>query len=248
MERIKDTSSIKKGDYLKVISNQPAYHLCTCYGGLDVEKEDIKAEELICIVNSVIDEKTLYVTTLLPHEGSNFVADISEIIGKLSPESLPEKTRDFKCIYPGYVYSPSESVGADPEEMAAMAIQAIFPDKEIGCIVVKERGYFSMDALLDNIEYALDIVDRESERYPYLREKGASLAGWVSRQRFKRYDEVIAGVDDYRWLIAVARDRSEVIICPDINERTRFARSLGPEYLEAERAVSRFRDECLEGM
>ena len=80
------------------------------------------------------------------------------------------------------------------------------------------------------------------------REKGASLAGWVSRQRFKRYDEVIAGVDDYRWLIAVARDRSEVIICPDINERTKFARSLGPEYLEAERAVNKFRNECLEVM
>ena len=112
----------------------------------------------------------------------------------------------------------------------------------------KIKDTSSMDALLDNIEYALDIVDRESERYPHLREKGASLAGWVSRQRFKRYDEVIAGVDDYRWLIAIARDRSEAIICPDINERTRFARSLGPEYLEAERAVSRFRDECLEAM
>ena len=37
----------------------------------------------------------------------------------------------------------------------------------------------------------------------------------------------------YNWFIAISKDRKEVIICPDIKERTQFARSLGPEYIYA---------------
>lgn len=93
MKKIKDTSTIRKGDYLKVLSNQPAYHICTCYGGMDIRKEDVEPEELTCIVNSVIDERTCYVTTLLPHEGSNFIADISEI----TSDALIDSHRFINC-------------------------------------------------------------------------------------------------------------------------------------------------------
>lgn len=52
----------------------------------------------------------------------------------------------------------------------------------------------------------------------------------------------------YNWFIAISKDRKEVIICPDIKERTQFARSLGPEYIYAEDAVDHFRSECYQAM
>ena len=52
----------------------------------------------------------------------------------------------------------------------------------------------------------------------------------------------------YNWFIAISKDRKEVIICPDIKERTQFARSLGPEYIYAEDAVNHFRSECYQAM
>lgn len=135
MEKIQDTSIIRKGDYLKVLSNQPAYHFCTCYGGMDIRKEDVEPEELTCIVNSVIDERTCYVTTLLPHEGSNFIADISEIIGQVAPESLPERARNFKhadwLTPPSYVYYPQSMSGNSPVRLARKAVRELFPDKQI---------------------------------------------------------------------------------------------------------------------
>lgn len=266
MEKIQDTSSIRKGDYLKVLSNQPAYHLCTCYGGMDIRKEDVKPEELTCIVNSVIDERTCYVTTLLPHEGSNFIADISEIIGQVAPESLPEKTRNFKhadwLTPPSYVYYPQSLSGNSPVRLARKAVRELFPDKQIVSATKRKTSLFSTEMMLSQIEFALSHIDKNCESYATLHDRSIELSEWIKQQRFKQYDSVeieIQGEEEpaeefdnlrltpvYNWLIAISKDRKEVIICPDIKERTQFARSLGPEYIEAEEAVDLFASRCFD--
>ena len=283
MEKIQDTSIIRKGDYLKVLSNQPAYHFCTCYGGMDIRKEDVEPEELTCIVNSVIDERTCYVTTLLPHEGSNFIADISEIIGQVAPESLPERARNFKhadwLTPPSYVYYPQSMSGNSPVRLARKAVRELFPGKQIVSATKRKTSLFSTEMMLSQIEFALNLVDKGCESYAALHDKSIELSEWIKQQRFKQYDSVEIGIKGeeepaeefmresykelgmtdeefenlrltpvYNWFIAISKDRKEVIICPDIKERTQFARSLGPEYIYAEDAVDHFRSECYQAM
>ena len=72
----------------------------------------------------------------------------------------------------------------------------------------------------------------------------------VPTARFKEYFTIKVGIstadDSYYIIVAVSKEFDEVCILRDINDRSNFFRSLGPEFVDLSHAVDHYRDKVLE--
>ena len=177
-EHIVSTAGLKAGDYVKVLSNQPAYHLCSCYGGMDIRREDIEPQEFVAIINTVIDEQSCYVTTVRP-SGHNFIAGTDELVCRINPGKLSSEEREIRP--PEYMQAVNQYVNTHAiegnrrdkcEEIARKAVESLFPDADIRSVQMQKRSWFRTK---DIIATADDLFRNYGEPEGISQEKQARL-------------------------------------------------------------------------
>lgn len=247
-------SSLAEGDYVKVLSNKPAFHLLSCYGGMDLTPEEVKPDEMICIVNYVIDGTCCYVTTVSPRPGSNFVACSDEVICRVDSETLTEEQRKVRLheAYTAVNGFDSDTVPVAEDtygkcvEVATRAIKVLFPEVEPKAVTVESQSGFSHLGQIGRLDFFLNGIAavKGEERRAELAALYDEISEYVCERKFRNFYEVRAEVDGSGWMIPVSYDFRKAFVCRDINERTRFSRYLGGEYMDALHAVDHFMEEC----
>ena len=89
-------SKYNKGDYIKIMTNQPAFHLNEMFGYNDLEESDFEKSEYTAFIKSVIDERTYLVMTVRPNKGFRCIVDIADINGPVPKCELTQKELDVK--------------------------------------------------------------------------------------------------------------------------------------------------------
>lgn len=261
-EHFDSTSTLHEGDYVKVFSKQPSYHFCRCCGDKDIKLKDIDPEEYIAVINTVIDGRCCYVTTVRP-SGYNFIADLDEMVCKVAPEELSEAEKGFhldEYLTTGNRYVNAEDVRGSIrhkcEVIARKAVESLFPDADIDEVKLQETSWFRTKDIIENVDMLFNefgAKNRTAEKRVLLEDMHKDFVRGTLMCRFKQYYTVYVGIkmpEEQRnitvfWLVPVAMDFSDAYVLTDIEERNHFFRSLGPEFIDMEDALDSFRRECL---
>lgn len=247
-------TTLKEGDYIKVISNKPTSIALSYCGGMDTDPEDVSPEEVVCIVNYAIDGRCCHVTTVSPLGGISFVADSEEVTGLVDPDSLTDDERMVR-LCERYSAVNCFDNDAEPEaedtigkcmHVAGKAVKASFPQVVVQEMEVMGESSFSHLGMVRSLDFFLNGIAamkprKDLEKLRTLRDE---VAEYVSGRRFRDFYEVRALVDGACWMIPVSYDFRKAFVCRDRDERTRFSMYLGGEYQDASLSVDRFMDEC----
>lgn len=249
-----DMTTLHEGDYVKVLSNKPAFHILTCHGGIDIKKEEVEPEEMVCIVNYVIDGTCCYVTTVSPNPGSSFVACQDEVFCKVDPMTLTEEQRKVRLPEPFTAVNgfdndriPEAAEAYDKcIEVATKAVKALFPEAGLIDVIVMGKSTFSHRGLIDCMDFFLKGIaaGRSEERKAELTQMYEEIREYVIGRKFRDFYEARVLIGESYWMIPVSYDFRKAFVCRDFDERTRFWRYLGGEYQDAANAVDHFTEEC----
>ena len=256
--------SYKKNDILIFMTNEPQAHVCEMFGyGTTLKKEEIEKEPYYGFVKSVISAKEgIYLMqTLKPREGCICVTETADIIrlvdkNELSEEERERKTR--KCMEAPNVYMPANNADysalTEQEHCVALvkeAMQRLFPEITIDEFKFNS-DWFSHSQFVSTLDYFDTYMERIKDaaiKDKLVRMKDEILKH-VPTARFKEYFTVNVGISTadgtYYIIVAVSKEFDEVCVLRDINERSNFFRSLGPEFVDLSHAVDHYRDKVLE--
>ena len=250
----------KKGDYITVKTNQPDIHFIEMFGhGLSTE--NIEPSEYVAKIRNVIDDDN-YLIFIVHPTTYRCVVSGSEIIRKMSDKELSKKIRKIEdrieFLAPN-VYDNHEEIKGDTIEekcieLSKKAMKSLFPEYK-----TTEYELISSELTKKDLLECVDILIKmnRNKKEPFvtqLNKKRDYFNEMLQHLRFKEYYTIRVGVEDekdsnstnYLYLFVDTRFE-EVVITRDIQERTRFIRSVGPEYDSIGNYISDFRHEVLTG-
>ena len=233
----------KKGSYIAFMTKQPEVHLNEMFGYNDLTEKDFKESEHIGFIMSVLDDNTYIAVTVRPLKCFECIITESDILHSVDESELTEEEKDVKALVgfklPNVYYPQSKVQGETPkekcEQLAKDALCSLFPEEMIANVKFEESEYLKSDLLsgLQNLFKLFKIKDRDSE----LEKACNEFEKILKDSSFKEHYSVIAGVYDHtdkrsihNYLVAIDMDFEEVTIMRNIEERTQFYRSLGPDY------------------
>lgn len=256
----KDMEKIKKGDYLVIRTNEPIIGFIERFGyGMDVD--DVEPEDFIARVLEVIDKENYLV--YIASVGYRCVIGSSEIVSFAEEEQLTEDDkREFKPLFsfltePKYVYTnegevPGNSIAEKCDYLARKAMAELFPESKIVSSSFDESDFIKADLLSKVDSLMKEEFYEDKEFFESLKKKRDYFAEMLQHLRFKEYYTITIGVQDeedgnaitYR-MVVVDTNFEQVVITTDIDERTKFFNSLGPDY---DSAYNFYRDFIMEAM
>ena len=250
----------KKGDYIAVMTNQPDIHLIEMFGhGLSTD--NIEPSEYVAKIKSVIDDDN-YLIFIVHPTTYRCVVSGSEIIRKMSDNELSQKIRKIEdrieFLAPNVFDNHEEIKGSTTEEkcivLSKKAMKSLFPEYK-----TTEFEQISSDFTKKDLLECVDLLVKmnRNKKEPFvtkLNKKRDYFNEMLPHLRFKEYYTIRVGVEDekdsnatnYLYLFVDTRFE-EVVITRNIQERTRFFRSVGPEYDSIDNYISDFRSEVLTG-
>lgn len=250
----------KQGDYVEFMTRQPAAHVMVMFGGGAVPPEEIEEERYVGRIKSVIGGGEAYlIISLQPLQGFYCVENHDKIIRRLEKYELIDELTNYQDS-PEYmapnVYINKEALEGSLEDkcesIARKAMASLFPEDEIAEVRLK-RSYFLKEDIIRNLDSLISSVAGPSDE---LQEMKQEIVANIQQMRFKEYYQVEAGIKmtededsiltawpeeqgfhrvpgefgTKNYLVAISTDLREVSVMRDINERSRFSRSLGPEF------------------
>ena len=250
----------KKGDYIAVKTNQPDVHYIEMFGhGLSTDK--VEPSEYVAKIRSVIDDNNYLIFIVHPTTYRCVVSD-SEIIRKISDEELTAEIREVEdridFLAPNVYENCAVLNGTNTEEkcieLSRLALNSLFPEYKISSFEQISSEYKKSD-LLNCADWLISHCVHKNEAFlNKLNKKRDYFKEMLDHLRFKEYYTIMVGVEDeqdsdstdYLYLFVDTRFE-EVVITRDGMERTRFVRSLGPEYDSIDHYTTDFRREVLTG-
>lgn len=255
--------SYKKDDILIFMTNEPQAHLCEMFSHETVKKEEIEKEPYYGFVKSVISAKNgIYLMqTLKPLEGCICFAETADIIRLVNKNELPEEERKRKpCEWmeAPNVYIPAKdadySTFTEQEICVSLvkeALQHLFPEISVEEFKFNYDWYSHSEfvSTLDYFDTYREQIKDSAVKAKLLKMKNEILKH-VPTARFKEYFTVTVGTSNEDsscyFIVAVSKEFDEVCVLRDINDRSNFFRSLGPEFVDLSHAVDYYRDKVLE--
>ena len=250
----------KKGDYIAVMTNQPDIHYLEMFGhGLNID--NVEPSEYVAKIKSVIDDDN-YLIFIVHPTTYRCVVSGSEIIRKMSDEEISAEIREIEdrieFLAPNVYENCDVLIGTNTEEkcfaLSNKAMKSLFPEYK-----TTEYELISSELTKKDLLECVDILIKmnRNNKEPFatkLNKKRDYFSEMLQHLRFKEYYTVRVGVEDekdfnatnYLYLFVDTRFE-EVVITRDIQERTRFFRSVGPEYDSIGNYISDFRREVLTG-
>ena len=232
-----------KGNYIAFMTKQPEVHLNVMFGYNDLTEADFEKTEHIGFILSVIDDKTYLVMTVRPMEGFRCIVDNADILHSVNENELTKKELAYEEMIeftaPNVYHSHTGVQGDTLEEKcincAKEAMENLFPNEEIACFEFCESDFLKVD-LLNGLQGLFDLFNIKS-RDKELEEACTKFEEILQNKHFKEYYTLRVGVYEntekksiYYYYVAIDLKMKEVVIMRNIDERTRFFRSLGPDY------------------
>ena len=232
-----------KGNYIAFMTKQPEVHLNVMFGYNDLTEADFEKTEHIGFILSVIDDKTYLVMTVRPMEGFRCIVDNADILHSVNENELTKKELAYEEMIeftaPNVYHSHTGVQGDTLEEKcincAKEAMENFFPNEEIPCFEFCESDFLKAD-LLNGLQGLFDLFNIKS-RDKELEEACTKFEEILQNKHFKEYYTLRVGVYEntekksiYYYYVAIDLKMKEVVIMRNIDERTRFFRSLGPDY------------------
>ena len=233
----------KKGNYIAFMTKQPEVHLNVMFGYNDLTEADFEKTEHIGFILSVIDDKTYLVMTVRPLEGFRCIVDNADILHSVNGNELTQKELEceemIEFTAPNVYHSQTEVQGETLEEKcvnrAKEAMGNLFPKDEIACFEFCESDFLKAD-LLNGLQGLFDLFNIKG-RDKELEDACTKFKEILQNKYFKEYYTLRVGVYEdtekksiYYYYVVIDLKMKEVVIMRNIDERTRFFRSLGPDY------------------
>ena len=233
----------KKGNYIAFMTKQPEVHLNVMFGYNDLTEADFEKTEHIGFILSVIDDKTYLVMTVRPMEGFRCIVDNADILHSVNENELTKKELAYEEMIeftaPNVYHSHTGVQGDTLEEKcincAKEAMENLFPNEEIPCFEFCESDFLKAD-LLNGLQGLFDLFNIKG-RDKELEDACTKFKEILQNKYFKEYYTLRVGVYEntekksiYYYYVAIDLKMKEVVIMRNIDERTRFFRSLGPDY------------------
>lgn len=233
----------KKGSYVSFMTKDPEFHLNEMFGYNDLTEEDFEKTEHLGFIMSVIDDKTYVVVTVRPLECFHCIVDDTDILHLVDESELTPKERKVKALvgftHPNVYYPQKEVQGDTPKEkcerLAKEAMTHLFPEDEIASVEFRESDFLKAD-LLNTLQHLFElflIKGRDAE----LEDACNEFEKMLKTMPFKEHYTVIVGVYDHgdkgsilNYMVAIDLNFEEITIMRNIDERTHFFRSLGPNF------------------
>ena len=250
-----------KGDYIRIMTNQPELHFNEMFGHNDLKESDFRKTEYVAFIKSVIDNSTYLVMTVRPYSGFRCVIDKSDVIGlflksELTQEELKVKENE-EFTAPNIYYPKITPVVETLEErckyLAKEAVTALFPEEEIASLDLSDSDFLKSH-IIKQIDSFLEKYCRVA-RQDLIDEKTAKrnmLEKMLSELRFKEYYNVMVGFyEDAEHTvtrfetIVVSTYFDEVCIIRNPVERFRFENSLGPDFDVISKTQKKLRRELM---
>ena len=250
----------KKGDYIAVMTNQPDIHFLEMFGhGLSTD--NVEPSEYVAKIKNVIDDDN-YLIFIVHPTTYRCVVSGSEIIRKMSDDELTAEIREEEYIIefmaPNVYENCAVLNGTNTEEkcveLSRLAMKSLFPEYKTTEYELISSEFTKKD-LLECVDILIKMNRNKKEPFvTKLNKKRDYFNEMLQHLRFKEYYTIRVGVEDeedsnatnYFYLFVDTRFE-EVVITRDIQERTRFFRSVGPEYDSIGNYISDFRLEVLTG-
>ena len=232
-----------KGNYIAFMTKQPEVHLNVMFGYNNLTDADFEKTEHIGFILSIIDDKTYLVMTVRPLEGFRCIVDNADILHLVNENELTQKEQAceemIEFTAPNVYHLHTRVQGDTLEEKcincAKEAMENLFPNEEIPCFEFCESDFLKAD-LLNGLQGLFDLFNIKS-RDKELEEACTKFEEILQNKHFKEYYTLRVGVYEntekksiYYYYVAIDLKMKEVVIMRNIDERTRFFRSLGPDY------------------
>ena len=246
---------IKKGDYLIVRTDEPMIGFIERFG-YGLSTDDVEPEDYVARVQQVIDSENYLV--YIASVGYRCIVGSSEIVGIASEDQLTDDDRkEEKSLFsfldePQFVYTndeevPGNSIAEKCKYLAKKAMAALFPESIIVRSYFNESDYIKADLLARVDTFIKEELFDDKNFFESLKKKRDYFEDMLQHLRFKEYYTVTIGVQDEDdesitnfQMIAVDTLFEQVVITTDIDERTKFFYSLGPDYDSVYRFYSDF--------
>ena len=233
----------KKGSYISFMTKQPEVHLNEMFGYNNLTEKDFKESEHIGFIMSVLDDNTYLAVTVRPLKCFECIITESDILHSVDESEITEDEKDVKSLVgfklPNVYYPQTKVQGETPkekcEQLAKDALCNLFPEEKIANVEFEESVYLKSDLLSEfqGLFNLFNIRDREAE----LENACIEFEKILKDSSFKEHYSVIVGVYDHQdkrtihnYLVAIDLEFEEVTVMRNIDERTQFFRSLGPDY------------------
>jgi hypothetical protein len=254
-KRISNVDKIKKGDYLIIKTNEPVVGFIERFG-YGLSSEDVEPEDYVARVQQIIDSNNFLV--YIASVGYRCIVSSSEVVGFASEEQLTdEDKKEEKSLFsflddPQFVYTndeevPGNSIAEKCDYLAKKAMAALFPDSKIVRSYFNESDYIKADLLARVDTFIKEELFDDKNFFESLKKKRDYFEDMLQHLRFKEYYTVTIGVQDEDdenitnfLMIAIDTVFEQVVITTDIDERTKFFYSLGPDYDSVYRFYSDF--------
>ena len=254
-KRISNMDKIKKGDYLIIKTNEPVVGFIERFG-YGLSSEDVEPEDYVARVQQIIDSNNFLV--YIASVGYRCIVSSSEVVGFASEEQLTdEDKKEEKSLFsflddPQFVYTndeevPGNSIAEKCKYLAKKAMAALFPESIIVRSYFNESDYIKADLLARVDTFIKEELFDDKNFFEALKKKRDYFEDMLKHLRFKEYYTVNLGVQDEDdenvtnfLMIAVDTVFEQVVITTDIDERTKFFYSLGPDYDSVYRFYSDF--------
>lgn len=254
-KRISNMDKIKKGDYLIIKTNEPVVGFIERFG-YGLSSEDVEPEDYVARVQQIIDSNNFLV--YIASVGYRCIVSSSEVVGFASEEQLTdEDKKEEKSLFsflddPQFVYTndeevPGNSIAEKCDYLAKKAMAALFPDSKIVRSYFNESDYIKADLLARVDTFIKEELFDDKNFFESLKKKRDYFEDMLQHLRFKEYYTVTIGVQDEDdenitnfLMIAIDTVFEQVVITTDIDERTKFFYSLGPDYDSVYRFYSDF--------
>jgi hypothetical protein len=253
-------ATYKKGDYIAVMTNQPDVHFIEMFGH-GVSTDNVEPSEYVAKIRNVIDDDN-YLIFIVHPTTYRCVVSGSEIIRTISDDELSEEIRQIEdrieFLAPNVFDNCAVLNGTNTEEkcieLSRLAMNSLFPEYQISSIEQISSELTKKD-LLECVDILIKMNRNKKEPFASkLIKKRDYFSEMLQHLRFKEYYTIRVGVEDkkdsdatnYLYLFVDTRFE-EGVITRNIQERTRFFRSVGPEYNSIGNYISDFRREILTG-
>lgn len=191
-------------DIIAFRTNQPQVHLLEMFAHEPYNPNDIKKEEYIGWIKSVISEDVYLIATISPMADFVCLANSEDIVRKVEEDELTEEQREglheFYMAPNVYLNTADDkedgySIYARCCHIARKAMRALYPNDEIKEVSFTESDFIKIN-LIDGLYQSLKniAIDASEERKRELRDKADKLASWFETLRFKEYYTIEIGV------------------------------------------------------
>ena len=246
--------TIKNGDYLIVRTNEPMIGFIERFGyGLST---DVEPEDYVARVLEVIESENYLV--YIASAGYRCIVGSSEIVGFASEDQLTDDDKkDAEPLFsflaePRYVYTNSnvvlgKSIAEKCEYLAKKAIAELFPESKVISSNFIDSDYLKDDLLSHVDSFIKEEFYDDKIFFESLKKKRDYFEEMLQHLRFKEYYTVTIGILDEEnedtinyQMVVVDTVFEQVVITTDVDERTKFFHSLGPDFDSAYRFYQDF--------